>query len=72
MGGKARAPNKEVRELIRKVEKQGCEVEKLGSGHFRVSRTGRDGVVTISGTEVSYGAWQRNLKLLRSLLSVEV
>lgn len=67
-----KAPNKEVRELLRKVAGQGCEVERLGSGHYRVSKPGNLPTVTLSGTNVAKGTWQRTLKLLRGLLGVEV
>lgn len=66
------APNKDVRELLRKVSAQGCTVERLGSGHFRVSKPGNLPTVTISGTNVARGTWQKTLKLLRGLLAVEV
>lgn len=72
MGTKAQAASKEVRELIRKVKAQGCEVELMGSGHHRISRPGTGPTVTISGTGVAYNTWQRTLKLLRLLLAVEV
>ena len=67
-----KAPNKEVRELLRKVASQGCAVERLGSGHYRVSRPGDMPTVVLSGTAVAKGTWQKTLKLLRGLLRVEV
>jgi hypothetical protein len=72
MGGKARAPTKEARELIRTVERGGCAVERLGSGHFRISRPGRAETVTMSGTAVSGGVWHDTRKKIRVLLGVEV
>lgn len=62
-----KAPNKEVRELLRKVAGLGCEVERLGSGHYRISRPGYEGTVVLSGTNVSRGSWQTTLKLLRGI-----
>lgn len=72
MGGQARAPNKELRELIRKVEKQGCIVERTKSGHYRVSKPGNLPTVVFSGTSMAKGTWLKQLKMLRTLLSVEV
>jgi hypothetical protein len=72
MGGKARAPTKEARDLIRTVEREGCAVERLGSGHYRISRPGRAGTVTMSGTTSSSGVWHGTRKKIRVLLGVEV
>lgn len=67
-----KAPNKEVRELLRKVQGQGCEVVRLGSGHFRISKPGNVPTVTLSGTAMSKSTWMKMTKLIRTLLSVEV
>lgn len=72
MGGKARAPSKDVRELIRTVEREGCEVERLGSGHFRISRPGHPDTVTLSGTATSSGVQYDTRKKIRILLGVTV
>lgn len=70
--GNKQAAHKDVRELIRKVESQGCVVERLGSGHFRISKPGDLPTITISGTKVGTHVRARQLSLLRKLLRVEV
>lgn len=67
-----KAPSKDMRELLRKLTAQGATIERLGSGHFRVSRPGAFPVVTLSGTAVGGGTWQKMRSLLRRLLHFEV
>ena len=68
--GDGKAPSKEIRELLRKCENQGCEVERLGSGHFRVSKPGNLPTVTISGTRVAHRTFQKQKSLIKRLLGV--
>jgi hypothetical protein len=53
-------------QLLRTLQRQGFEVERLGSGHWRVSRGAAESVV-MSGTATSRHAFQRTLKLLRGI-----
>ncbi len=70
--GNKQAASKEARQLLRAVRQQGCTVERLGSGHHRISKPGIAETVTISGTKISNGIHQRNLKLLRALFGLEL
>lgn len=37
--------NREVRDVLRKLDKLGCQISRSGSGHWRVTRPGRPAVV---------------------------
>ena len=67
-----KAPNKEVRELIRKCTRLGLQVERLNGGHFRFFRPDTTDTVVISGTTVGPRAWQSNRSRLRRVFGVEV
>jgi hypothetical protein len=67
-----RAATKDTRDLFRKVEAQGCKVERLGSGHYRISKDGDLPTVTMSGTRTSSHTQARQRSLLRKLLGVVV
>lgn len=67
-----KAPNKDTRELIRKCEAQGLQVERLGSGHFRFSKEGSTETVVVSGTALGPRSWKANRCRLRRTFGVEV
>jgi predicted RNA binding protein YcfA (HicA-like mRNA interferase family) len=56
----------ETRQLIIKLQKQGFVVARNGSGHWKVTRPGRDGMVIIGFSSNSSGH-QKTLKRLREL-----
>lgn len=62
---KGRAPNKEVTELIRKLERQGFLVRRARSGHYRV--TAQDGRTWTLSSSPRSGVCPRTVAGLRRI-----
>ena len=70
-GGRLKVPDKDVDAILRKAAQLGGKYERQGNDHFRVTRPGRSGSVTVAGTP-SRAALDRIRKRIRTELGLAV
>jgi hypothetical protein len=70
-GAQINCPNRETRQLLRELVRQGFEVERRGSGHYLISKIGIPQTLLVSGTDVSSGvrgSWKSTLTRMGAVL----